>query len=158
MLTEIIKSKGIYSFKHTPLGGNLAPPVLAVHPYFLIPDLRSVDEFHSDYLNNFERLISTYDGPLITLESSASLKKTAARYQHLGRTENTIFIKTFSNTPQPRRMSWDDCLAFLKQFEEPFLLVGGYFRGEYGGCLGATKGQLDRKKIKCMVLEEITFS
>jgi len=149
--------------------------VIAVHPFFIwsnsYPPRRA-----KDFLENMDRniiigradpsqkkiskFVKTYKGPIIVLEGVDSVQRTAKVFEILGKTNDTYFVSTENQHPEPL-VGWDPILTFLTQFRQPFQLIGGYRTG----CLEITQNTLEGirsfkvngHRFKTEVLEDLTF-
>lgn len=138
-------------------------PLVVVHPFYIekavyggcktvpTPDI---------YLPKLEKLVATYEGPIITLEESPTIKKTAKRYLHANRTNDSYFIKTRYADPVPAEILLADLVEFLKSFKPQKLkLAGGFLHNQsVPGCLGAMADYLAGQGFWTRILEDCTFS
>ena len=144
--------KGIYSLDGFDLD-NDSQPIIAVHPYFISanhPEFLFLTHFPTDYLEKFENLIQAHTGPIITLEERGFLKKTAKRYEQIGRPANRFLIPTFNFSAQPFGVGGDEnFFNFVRSFKgKPAGLVGGILGRKKGdGCLGDLSEKLNNENI-----------
>ncbi|MDP3881361.1 MAG: hypothetical protein Q8Q31_00590 [Nanoarchaeota archaeon] len=142
-------------------------PTVIMHPFFpkrVIPYMLgmwpNIGEHLRTYAENMKVFLSTFEGPIITLESSLILERTQAVFQVYGRShKNTTFIPTHRWGPLPLK-GWQELYNALQPFNSQEVNVaGGYLDGVNKdlGCLGFTIRNLKNRKLSVRILEGLTY-
>ncbi len=161
--------KGIYAMDGRAVQDG--QPLVAVHPYFQLYDKYIVSGSMAAYVKRFEDLLVSHQGPVIVLEEKRRIGPTKRRLASLGRMD-AYFVRTGRKTPSSKEIGWAELAEFLKPFQQPVLLAGGYLRlGEdfndyaghfpfssFGGCLGTAYTELGRERLRVEILPDLTFS
>ena len=139
---------GIYSLSRNVR--TLGDATVLVHPYYVRPT-----ENQQYYACLFD-FLSQYDGMVVALVGKESLEDAVAK-MNLQRDNDTAFIVTGPYSPDPVEIGWNEVSSFLRSFDEPIKLAGGYYHGQDSGCLGRTEHELAKRGLKTQLLPDMMF-
>ncbi len=104
-----------------------------------------------DYITNFFRYTSEWDGNIIHMEEYERSQETAKRITELGLERNAHILKTHKRGPELWEADNDSFFRFIAKFPKPVYLSGGYlwWLSENGGagCLGMLAADLEKNKV-----------
>lgn len=117
-------SEGLYGFEE-PSFDSSKPLVIGVHPFYYRNDKK---EENQQYVQGVERLVLEHDGPIMILEESPLLEKTAKEIEKFGRTNGIFFVNTQENSPNPAELYWKELFDYVNRLSNGEVRL---FGGEY---------------------------
>lgn len=157
-LTEIANGISTFDENKLVLPARVASLTIAVHPYFLVPDLTRHPT--SETLAGIERHLK--DAPAaVVLEEVHKLYGVAETIHRLGN-PRIYFIETNLLNPTPLFATWDDVAEFTRGFKtaRTYIIGGLYFKAKLPidrGCLGYAKQQLEDRGIRPELVPSAIF-